>query len=365
MNRGPLSEINLSALGNNLRIIRKIIGQRNIIAVVKADAYGHGSIEISRKLLIEGVSYLAVAYTGEAKILRESGISAKIIVLFDSGDIEDFFDYNLIPVIYDINKAVQFSNAAVKRGIRIPVHLKIDTGMGRIGFNTENAVTDAVSISEMEGVEIEGLLSHFSEADLSDRSYAVFQLGVFNRIRKNILEKCGRHLISHMANSAAILSFEDALLDAVRPGLMLYGYSPFSESHGLTPVMKIKTRILVIRNMNAGSPVSYGRTFVTKRDSRIAAIPVGYADGFSRMFSNNAFVLVRGVRAPVVGRVCMDLTMIDVTEVEDISEGDEVVILGQQGNEMIEATELASRINTIPYEIITSLGNRARKEYIN
>ncbi|MBS1115485.1 MAG: alr [Nitrospirae bacterium] len=365
MNRGPLSEIDLSALQHNLKIIRQIAGKRTVIAVVKADAYGHGAVEIARRLMSEGISDLAVAYTEEAKILRESGIDARILVLFDRSDIADYFAYDLIPVIYDMETAAAFSKEAKKRGKKIPVHLKVDTGMGRIGFLSEKSVSDAVFISQMEGIELEGLLSHFSEADSNDRTYALQQLDSFHHIRSAIQEKTGRKLIAHMANSAALLSLKESLLDAVRPGLILYGCSPFQESYGLRPVMKIKTRILSIRRLPAGTPVSYGRSFITRRESTIAVVPVGYADGYNRLFSNNADMLVRGMRMPVVGRICMDVTMIDVTEVDAISEGEEVVLLGQQGGGMITANELSSRIHTIPYEIVTSLGNRAKKEYIH
>jgi alanine racemase len=363
--RCPIAEINLSAIQHNLKIVSNIIKTRLLIAVVKADAYGHGSIEVSRKLFKEGVSHLAVAFTDEAKELRESGVNTKIMVLFQHNDIADYFYYNFIPVIHDRKTAIEFSKEAFRKGKKIRVHVKIDTGMGRLGFIPEKAVSDIVEISGMDGIELEGLLSHFSEADLSDRSFAVQQLGLFNKIRNIISEKLGRSVISHIANSAAVLSFEDSLLDAVRPGLMLYGCSPFKQDYGLMPLMRIKTKILAIRSLPSGFSVSYGRTFVTKRDSRIAVIPVGYADGFNRLFSNNSEVLVRGKNVPVVGRVCMDLTMIDVTEVEGISENDEVVLLGQQENKMITAHELASRIDTIPYEVLTSLGNRSRKEYIH
>ncbi len=365
MNRGAIAEITLSALRNNLQIIKRIVGNRHIIAVVKADAYGHGSVGISKRLLEEGVSCLAVAYTGEARILRDSGIKADIIILFDCTCIEDYFDYKLTPVIYDINTALEFSREAEKRRMKITVHLKIDTGMGRIGFNPGNAVSDAVRISEMEGIELKGLMSHFSEADLPDGKFSVRQLELFKMIKKDVQEKLGYSLMSHMANSGAVLSFDDSLLDAVRPGIMLYGYSPCMDDSGLKPLMRIKTRILSIKNLPAGSTVSYGRTFVTKRASRIAVIPVGYADGYSRRFSNNAEVIVRGKRVPVAGRICMDLTMIDVTGVEGVSQGDEVVLLGGQGVEVITARELASRIDTIPYDILTSLGGMAKKEYIH
>ncbi|RPI36914.1 MAG: alanine racemase [Nitrospiraceae bacterium] len=365
MNRGPVSEIDFSALQHNLNIIRQIARNRIVIAVVKADAYGHGSVQISRKLVAEGILHLAVAYSEEAKKLREAGIKARILVLFDRSDFGDYFAYDLIPVIYDMDTAAAFSREAKKRGKKIPVHLKIDTGMGRTGFMPDKSVSSAVFISNLEGIEIEGLLSHLSEADLSDKAYAFKQLEVFNQIRAEIQEKTGRKLIAHMANSAALLSIPQSLLDAVRPGLALYGYSPFEESYGLRPIMKIKTRVLFLRRLPSGSPVSYGRSFVTKRESTIAVIPLGYADGYNRLFSNNSFVLVKGKRAPVAGKICMDLTMIDVTEIDDISEGEEVVLLGQQGDDIITAKELSTRINTIPYEIITSLGNRAIKEYIH
>jgi alanine racemase len=365
VNRGAVAEINLSALRHNLAAVGRIAGKRPVIAVVKADAYGHGAVEVSKRLLSEGVSALAVAFSGEGRALREQGISAKIIVLFDRTEISDYFEYGLTPVIQDLKTADEFSKEARRRGVRISVHLKVDTGMGRIGIRPEHAVAAALEISEKEGIEIEGLMSHFSEADLSDRSYAGIQLKLFNDIRKDISQKIGRTITAHMGNSAAVLSLKEALFDAVRPGIILYGCSPFAgEDFGCLPLMRIKTKVLAVRCLPAGCPVSYGRTFVTERASKIAVLPVGYADGYDRLFSNNAEVIIRGVRAPVVGRVCMDVTMADVTSIEGVSEGDEVVLLGRQGNENITAEELASRIRTIPYDIVTSLGSRSRKEYI-
>ncbi|MDH4231534.1 MAG: alanine racemase, partial [Nitrospirota bacterium] len=299
------------------------------------------------------------------KILRESGIGARILVLFDRSDVSDFFAYDLIPVISDLDTAVAFSQEAKKRGKKIPVQLKIDTGMGRMGFMPEQSVSAAVLISNLEGIEIEGILSHFSEADVRDKSFAVQQLEVFKRVRAALQEKTGRKLLAHVANSAALLSMKDSLFDAVRPGLALYGYSPFQENYGLRPVMTIKTRILSLRRVPSGTPVGYGRSFITRRESTIAVIPVGYADGYNRLFSNNAFVLVKGKRAPVAGKICMDLTMIDVTGIDDISEGEEVVLIGQQDGGIISARELSATIKTIPYEILTWLGSRAKKEYIH
>jgi alanine racemase len=365
MNRGAVAEIDLSALRHNLAVIGGIIANRPVIAVVKADAYGHGAVEVSRRLLSEGVSALAVAFTGEAKLLREQGIDCRILVLFDRTDVHEYFDYGLTPVIQDMKTAREFSREARKRGGRISVHLKVDTGMGRIGVRPEAAISAALEIADMEGMVLEGLMSHFSEADLADRSFADAQLEMFNGIRKGISEKLGRPITAHMGNSAAVLSLKEGLFDAVRPGILLYGCSPLADDYGLRPLMKVSTKVLSVRSLPAGCPVSYGRTFVTQRESRIAVLPVGYADGFNRLFSNNAEVLVRGRRVPVVGRVCMDLTMADVTGVEGVSEGDEVVLLGRQGSATLTAGELAARIRTIPYDVLISLGGRSRKQYSN
>ncbi len=400
MNRGAIAEINLTAISHNLKTIRKAVKNRPVIAVVKADAYGHGCLEVSRRLIKEGVPYLAVAYTGEALRLRGEGITTPTIVLFDCEEIEDFFDLDLIPVISDISTASALSKAAKKRKTIIKVHVKIDTGMGRLGLSGSHMFEDLIKIADMKGINLVGLMSHFSDADLSDRSYATLQLERFNVIREALSRKLNKKIFSHMANSAAVLTFEDAYLDAVRPGLMLYGYSPLSKNSNallppynppypplekggkggfesgdggivnsepitLMPAMRVKTKILCIRNLPPDSPISYGRTFITNCQSKIGVLPLGYADGFSRLFSNNAEVIVRGRRVPVVGRVCMDLTMVDLTEIEDVREDDEVVIIGQQGNESITAYELACKARTIPYEILTSLGSHSRKEYIN
>lgn len=371
MNRGAIAEIDLSAIAHNLNVVRKTANNRPVIAVVKADAYGHGVVGVSRKLLQEGVHYLAIAYVSEAKKLREEGITAPIIVLFDGDDTKAFFDLALIPVVYSKETAASLSSEALKRKIVKKIHVKIDTGMGRLGLHGDTIIEDIMAISEMPGIEIEGLLSHFSEADLSDRSYARLQLERFTTIQRAIFRKVKKKIFSHMANSAAVLTFKEAYLDAVRPGIMLYGYSPLSHNPEykvpapkLLPAMTIKSKLLCIRNVPTGTPISYGRTFIAKRPSRIGVVPIGYADGYSRLFSNNGEMLVRGKRVPVAGRVCMDLTMLDLTDAKNAKKNDEVVILGRQAGETITAEELASKANTISYEILTSLGSRARRTYV-
>lgn len=372
MNRGAIAEIDLNALSNNLKVIRKLSNNSPVIAVVKADAYGHGAIEVSRRLLCDGIEYLAVAFTEEAKELREAGINCPILVLFDT-DIDDVFRYNLIPVIHNRKTAALLSGEAEKNNCSIEVHIKIDTGMGRLGFR-ENAVKEIREIANLKGITIRGIISHFSEADLMDTSFAKVQVERFNSIKSELLTTNlidSHKVLFHMANSAAIMTLPESHFDAVRPGLMLYGYMPYMSQElktlnsELIPVMTVKTKILALRRLPPGTPISYGRTFITKRSSLIGVISIGYADGFNRRFSNNAEVLVAGKRAPVVGRVCMDLTMIDLTDVGDVNEGDEVVIIGRQGNEFINAVDLASKANTIPYEILTSLGNMAKRIYNN
>lgn len=370
MHRGATAEIDLDAISHNYNAVRKITGNSPVIAVVKADAYGHGAAEVSERLVREGAFCLAVAYTSEAIELRKAGIKAPILVLFEKYDIPAFFEYNLTPVIHDLGTAEKISKEARKKGRSINLHIKVDTGMGRVGFNGEAASESLIAISKMAYLNITGLMSHFSDSDIADKSYAGIQLKRFRGVREKLMRILGpdKKLVCHISNSAATMSFRDAHMDAVRPGIMLYGCSPFQQPAiaphpGLIPAMTVKTRILTLKKLPEGSPISYGRTFITARESLVAVLAVGYADGFSRALSNNADVLVRGKRAPIVGRVCMDLAMADVTGVRGVKEGDEVVLLGRQGKEEITGWEMAMRASTIPYEILTAMGNRSGREY--
>ncbi|MCG2813224.1 MAG: alanine racemase [Thermodesulfovibrionales bacterium] len=383
MERGPIAEIDLSAIAHNLKTVKKITGTSTVIAVVKADGYGHGAVEAAQRLIKEGASYLAVAYTSEAIALRRAGIKAQIIVLFDKNNIEDYLKYSLIPVVHDVKTAQRFSKGAKARKHNINLHIKVDTGMGRLGFNMEDIEKEMSAICKMNFISVKGLMSHFSDADLYDRSYALMQVERFNKARDILGKKGIKPLLCHIANSAAVMTLPESYFDAVRPGLMLYGHSPIHDTEFkmqnkknrascimhqascLKPAMTVKTKILSIRRFKRGTPVSYGRTFVTARESLIAVLPVGYADGYPRVLSNNADVIIRGKRAPVAGRICMDTTMADVTEIRDVSEGDEVILLGRQKNTAITAFELAERAGTIPYETLTSLGNRSKRVYIN
>lgn len=367
MHRGAIAEIDLDCISHNLNLIKKITGLP-VIAVVKADAYGHGAVDISRRLQVEGVTYLAVAYLEEGVKLREAGIGVPILALFEREEISGLIDYNLIPVIHDTDMAERLSDEAMKRNVMLDVHVKIDTGMGRLGFKADKAVDEIERIAKLGNLRVRGIMSHFSEADMADRDYAMMQIQEFIRIR-NVLNDKLNGILCHIANSAAVFSVKDSYLDAVRPGLAIYGYSPFPDFRDdkwvaeLRPSMTVRTRILTIRKVGKGTPISYGRTFITTRDSLIALLPIGYADGYMRSLSNNADVLIRGKRAPVVGRVCMDITMVDVTGVNDVSTDDDVILIGRQGDEEITTWELAKRAGTIPYEITISLGSRSRRVY--
>ena len=381
MNRGAVAEIHLPAIAHNLQVIRKIVRNLPVIAVVKADAYGHGSIAVSETLASEGISCLAVAFISEAIQLREAGIITPLMVLFEDGNMNDFFRYDILPVVSSVKTARLLSRKAQRIGKCIDIHVMVDTGMGRLGLDPANALEELCLIEKLRGISLKGVLSHFSDADLADRSYAMYQLGKFKSIHEAFTARFKRRLFAHIANSAAVLTFQDAHLDAVRPGIMLYGYSPVRRTINsslreenmslakrtrpqLIPAMSLKTRVLSIRNVPKDTPISYGRTFITRRKSRIGILPIGYADGYSRLFSNNSHVIVRGARVPVVGRVCMDLTMIDLTGVKGARENDEVVIIGTQGQESITAEELAERTHTIPYEILTALGSSSAKVYV-
>ncbi len=363
MDRGPSAEIDLSALAFNLKEVKRMT-RVPVIAVVKADAYGHGAVEASRVFEKEGVFALAVAFSGEAVALREAGIRSPILTLFEREDIKGFFTHKLTPVVHDLKTARAVSKEASKRRVRLDVHLKADTGMGRMGFEDPKALYRA---AVLPGLRVTGLLSHFSESDSSDSDYVRFQFQGLKAIRDG-LRKMGLRPLCHMANSAAVLGRPESYLDAVRPGLLLYGCPPYPGPTRFKPAMKVTTKVLALRRLKKGAGVSYGRTFITTRPTLAAVLPVGYADGYMRALSNRAYVILRGKRAPVIGRVCMDLVVVDVTDIKGIKEGDRAILLGSERKGSLTTLtpwELAKEASTIPYEALTSLGGRARRVFVN
>ncbi len=357
-----VAEVDLNALTSNLNVVREKTGNKDILAVVKAGAYGHGAISVSQHLIKQGISGLGVAFTSEAVLLRKAGIHVPILVFFDRDNSDACLEYDLTPVVFDVDTAEKLSSAAGRLNRRIPVHVKVDTGMGRVGFTLRDAREAISRIALLKHMTLEGLMSHFSEADLQDKGYAEEQIRQFSALVED-LKKINiqfRHL--HMANSAAVLTLPGGHFNMVRPGIMLYGYG-CCESERLKPVMSVKSSIVMLKNVPAGTSISYSRTFVTKRESTIATVPAGYADGYSRKLSNSSEVLISGRRAPVLGRVCMDTIMVDVTDIPDVSYRSDVVLIGSQGAERITADDIADRTGTIPYEVLTSIGPRVKRVY--
>jgi alanine racemase len=354
--------IDLGALSHNFSEVTRRIGGRKVLAVVKAQAYGHGAVPVSRRFAELGASMLGVALVEEGRELRNAGITAPILVMGPvvPGQAEAIVRLNLTPVVFTRPLADALSQAARVLGANIPVHVKIDTGMGRIGIPPEEAVGFIAEIAKLKGITVEGLMTHFSDADLRDKQFASVQMDRFESLVRSLEERGISVELRHAANSAAVLAYDRALLTMVRPGLMLYGYDPVERGSGadLRAVLSLVSHIAFLKNVPAGTPISYGRTFVTERDSRIATIPIGYADGYSRALSNKGEAIVRGRRVPVVGRVCMDMTMLDVTDVPHVLPGDEVVLIGRQGNERITADDIAARTGTIAYEVLCGIGGR-------
>ncbi|NOY52444.1 MAG: alanine racemase [Deltaproteobacteria bacterium] len=367
--RPTTAKINLQALRRNLQTVRNRIGEtREIFAVVKANAYGHGAMEVGRVLQSEGISHFGVATLEEGTELRRNGITGSITILGGllPDQFEGLFEYDLTPAVYNMEWAERLSRKAVRHRKTIPVQIKVDTGMGRLGFSAGEAPERIAAITDLPGLKIMGVFSHFAFADLDNPECVQAQSAALSRIQKTVGEKGISIPFWHLSNSGAVLAFPSALFNMVRPGIMLYGIAPsedFSLQEPLAPVLSWETRIIHLKEVPAGTPLSYGHTFVTGRPSRIATLPVGYADGYPRRLSNRAQVLLHGHRAPVVGRVTMDMTLIDVTGIHETALGDRVTLLGKDGGEEITAWELARWNDSIAYEILCGIRRRVPRIY--
>ncbi|MCX8118545.1 MAG: alanine racemase [Desulfobacterota bacterium] len=366
--RPTVAEVDLEALAFNFRKIRRSVPRgTSILAVVKADAYGHGSLPVSRKLERLGVDYLGVATPEEGIVLRQGGVKTPILVLggiFKEG-LEEVVRFDLTSVAFEPEALRALSRAAGRVRKRAKIHVKVDTGLGRLGVPFEQLGPFLREVRRLPNLEAEGLLSHFAMAEGAS-DYSMEQWRRFQQALELSRQEgfCWRYI--HMANSANLVLFPECCLNMVRPGILLYGAYPSSPIKPLIevkPVLTLKTRIHFLKSVPPGSRISYGGTFVTQRESLIATLPIGYADGYSTLLSNRGEVLVRGRRAPVVGRVCMDLTMVDVTEVPGVSPGDEVVLIGRQGRERISADEVAEKAGLISYEVLCSIGQRVPRVY--
>lgn len=366
------AEIDLGALAGNMSEIRRITSaSAKVMAVVKANGYGHGAVEVSRTVLAGGADWLGVARVDEGLSLRESGIEAPVLILGYSPPEQscDVVRNCLSQAVFTRDMALALAEAASAEGTRARIHLKIDTGMGRIGWVAgPGAVRDILELARNKNLEIEGIFTHFAASDSADKGYTQEQFfkftGLIEELRRNGLEIPFRHA----ANSAALMKMPETHLDLVRAGIIVYGLYPSEEvDHSLIklrPVMALKAKVAFVKEVPAGFKVSYGCTYTTDKSTVIATLPLGYADGYSRLLSSKGSALVQGRRAPVVGRVCMDQIMVDVGHIPGVKVGDEAVLLGRQGDQEITADEVAAMLGTINYEIVCVVNHRVPRIYL-
>lgn len=364
------AEVNLDNIRNNMREIKKLTGDKKIIAIVKADAYGHGAVDVAPILIQEGASKLAVAVITEALELRQVGIKEEIMILgYTPLTFSDkLINENIEQTVFSLDYARGLSREALKLNTKAKIHIAIDTGMGRIGFLPKEDFEDILKVCKLPGLDVVGIFTHFATADETDKSYTEEQFEKFRFVCDKLKDE-GIHIpLKHSSNSAAIMDLKETYLDGVRPGIILYGYYPsdevIKESLKLKPALTLKTNIVHLKTLKKDMYISYGRDFKTKEDTIIATLPIGYADGYTRLLNGKAKVIINGKLAPVVGRICMDQCMVDVTDIKDVKLGDEVILIGEKDGVKFNADDMAQLIGTINYEIICMLKNRVPRIYL-
>jgi alanine racemase len=363
-------EVDLDRFRRNLGAIRAAIGAgRRILLVVKADAYGHGAIEIARHAVQAGVHMLGVATLHEGIELRSSGITAPIVILSPTllSEVDEIIEHRLTPCISSLEFADIFSRRCVAHQVLSRFHVEVDTGMGRTGVSDGDALPFIERVIEMPNLTLEGVFTHFPHADSGRTDVTEEQLRRFGEILRALSLRKIEVPIRHAANSAGILSVQDSYLDMVRPGILAYGFYPSAEVPRSIPVegvMSFKTRIVQLRDVPPGRYISYGRTYQTTRWTRVAVLPVGYGHGYPWTLSNRGQVLIRGKRAPIVGRVTMDLTMVDASGIDEASLGDEVILWGEQRGSRIGLDEVSTWAQTIPYDLLCSMGKRVVRIFL-
>jgi len=361
--------IDLSALAHNLSQIKRYLAPGcDIVAVVKANAYGHGAPETAHALARQGIERFAVASLDEGMALRNAGLSASIIVLgaLLEDQVPDLLAHHLIPVISDRRILPALAKAAGSHPAPYPIHLKVETGMGRLGVSPDELLSLLDDPILQGPLHIEGLMTHLADADGTDGAFTERQLDIFRSMVEQTRHRGFTVPSLHAANSAAIVRFPDSHFSLVRPGIMLYGYHtlpPSIPAPDLRPVLSLQSTVVQLRNIPRGGTVSYNRTFVAERPTRIAVLPIGYADGYSRRLSHRGSVLIHGRRAPIIGLVCMDMIMIDVTDLPPVQVGETVTLIGHQGEESIWADEVSNWMGTIPYEVLCGIGPRVPRIY--
>ncbi|MBE6047011.1 MAG: alanine racemase [Clostridium sp.] len=365
------AEVDLDAIKFNINNIKSISNEREVVAVVKADAYGHGAVDIVPTLLENGASRLAVAMISEALELRNNNINAPIMILgytpLEYG--KELIENDIEQTVYDLDYAKGLSEIAESLGKKAKIHIAIDTGMGRIGFLPgEETVNIIEEIVKLKGIDVIGMFTHFATSDEVDKTYTYEQFNKLNSVISSLKERKIEIPFKHVSNSGAIIDMPETFLEGVRAGIILYGYYPSDEVEkdklSLKKALTLKTKVSHVKELDKDMYISYGRTFKTSRKSVIATIPVGYADGYSRLLSGKAKVIINGKAAPVVGRICMDQCMVDVTDIGEVNVGDEVILLGEYNGIKYDADDMAKDIGTINYEVICMLKQRIPRVYM-
>jgi len=365
------AEIDLEAIRQNVRSFKRHVGAAvQIYAVVKANAYGHGAVPVAKAALEAGAARLAVHRLTEGIELRQAGLTAPILVMgyTPPAGAQTMVEWDLTPSCITTEFAQALSTQAAAQGKTIPLHVKVDTGMSRYGLFPAEVMPFLTAIAKLPAVSIEGLFTHFATADASDQTWVRQQITTFDQVIASIQASGMDIPIIHASNSATTMKLPQAHYNAVRPGISMYGMNPSSEWEpvfDLHPALTLKSTVSRVRELPTGAGVSYGRTFVTSRPTTAALVPVGYGDGYHRILTNKGVVLVRGKRAPIIGRVCMDQFVVDVTGIPGVQQDDEVVLVGRQGDERISAEEIGRLAGSINYEVTTGLLPRVVRKYIN
>jgi len=364
--RPTWAEVNLGNLLANFKQVKRLLRPKTkIMVTIKADAYGHGLVPVAGELIACGADYFGVASIDEGILLRKAGINLPILILgmILKEDINPLFKYDLVPTVCTAELANSLNKQAEKKKKRIKVHIKVDTGMGRIGVLPLDAEPLIEKISQMKFISIEGVFTHFAFADM-DRKFTLYQIDLFNRMIGKLGSKGIKFSFLHCANSMGIIDFKQGNFNMVRPGLVIYGLYPKAGLKlKLKPVLSLMSKVVYCKKVPKGHGISYGHSYITKKTTKIATIPIGYGDGYPRNLSNIAPVLIRGRRFKISGRICMDQIMVDVGN-SPVKVGDEVVLIGRQGRGEITAEELADLAETIPYEIVCGLGTRVPRTYL-
>ena len=366
-----IAEINLDNIAYNMTNIREKVNKKTkIMAVVKADAYGHGAVEVAKTALYNGADWLGVAIIDEAIELRKNNIFEPILILGHTIEhkLLQVIKYDITQTVFSFEMAKKLSDEALKIKKSVDIHIKIDTGMSRLGFlPTDESIDEILAIKNLPYINITGIFTHFATADMKDKTFTKEQFEKYMWVIKKLEEKGINNIIKHISNSGAILDIDEYSLDMVRAGIILYGMYPSNQvlkSVKLKPAMSLKTHISFIKEIEPQVSVSYCRTYFTNKKTKIATIPVGYADGYARILSNRARVLINGEYANIIGNICMDQFMIDITCIQNVKQGDIVTLMGEDNNNYITAEELANLQNTINYEIVCNIGKRIPRVYI-